>query len=59
MSDALTPEKVVEMKHAMAGLAEIYWTYFKELREQGFSRKEALTIVIEYQAAINKATPSP
>ena len=40
----MSPEQVVEAKHAMAGLAELSRAFWQELRDQGFSRSEALTL---------------
>ncbi len=48
----MSPEEVVELKNTMAGLAEIFRTYYLELREQGFSRREAMQLVVDYQREI-------
>jgi hypothetical protein len=43
---------VLELKNALAGMAELLATYVEELTKQGFSRAEALAITISYQASI-------
>ena len=48
----MSPEDVIEQKHAMAGLAEVFKAYYDHLREQGFSRSDSLRLVIEYQREI-------
>jgi hypothetical protein len=48
----MSPEEVIEAKHALAGMAEILSDYYKKLRAEGFSSSEALSIVIGYQAAL-------
>lgn len=52
MADAMTPEQVIEAKHALAGMAEILHDYFVSLRDEGFSKREALQIVLGYQRSI-------
>jgi hypothetical protein len=46
---SMSPQDVVEQKHAMAGLAEIFRAYFLDLQKQGFSKREAMQIVLDYQ----------
>ena len=48
----MTPDQVVEAKHAMAGLAELLREYFQRLRAEGFSRREAMQMVLDYQREI-------
>jgi len=48
----MSPEEVVELKHSLKGMAELLWSYFKELRNQGFDKQEALAITIGWQRAI-------
>lgn len=45
----MTPDEVIEAKHALAGMAEIFRGYYENLREQGFTRREAMQIVVAYQ----------
>jgi len=46
------PEEVIEQKHAMDGLAEVFRAYYVSLKEQGFSRREAMQILLDYQREI-------
>ena len=48
----LTPEEVVELKHSLAGMAELLATYRQELIHKEFTREEALQIVIAWQSAL-------
>ena len=48
----MTPDQVIEVKHTLAGLAEILRSYYDELREQGYSADEALKIVVDYQRSL-------
>ena len=52
----LSPEQVVEAKHAMAGLAELARAFWQELRDQGFSRSEALNLTARWLDATIKAS---
>lgn len=45
----LTPDQVIEAKHALRGMAELLRSYYDDLREQGFSKREAMQIALEYQ----------
>lgn len=45
----MSPEEVVEQKHAMAGLAEVFRSYYQSLQEQGFNKREAMQIMLDYQ----------
>lgn len=45
----MNPQDVVELKNALAGMAEILHEYLEHLVEQGFTRQEAMRIVIGYQ----------
>lgn len=49
----MSPEEVVEAKHALAGLAEMMMSYYKELLEQGFTSDQAFRLVIEYQRGLS------
>lgn len=51
MSDTpgLTPDQVIEAKHVLSGLAEMLASYYKDLRVQGFSRRDAMELVLAYQ----------
>lgn len=51
-SGGMTPDQVIEAKHALAGMAEILREYHKKLRAEGFSRSEAMQIVIDYQRSL-------
>lgn len=44
----LSPEEVVELKHGMAGIAEVTWTFYKELIGQGFAAPDALRLTAEW-----------
>lgn len=48
----MSPEEVVELKNSLSNMAELLRTYFEELRREGFSRVEALRIVVGWQAVI-------
>lgn len=48
----MTPDQVIEAKHAMAGLAELLREYYVKLRDEGFSRGDAMRMIIEYQREI-------
>ena len=49
----MTPERVIEAKHALAGVAEILSDYYKSLRSEGFNRREAMQLVTEYQRILS------
>lgn len=44
----MTPDQVVEFKHAMAGMAEMTWSFFEDLKRQGFSEAQALTLAVAW-----------
>lgn len=45
----MNPLDVVETKQALASMAELLVGYFTALRGYGLSRKEAFTVVLEWQ----------
>lgn len=47
-----SPEDVVEMKHSLAGLAELSKTFYDELVGQGFGGGEALRLTSTWLSAI-------
>lgn len=52
----MNPLDAAEVKHAMAGVAEILGDYYRELRKNGFSRRDAFTLVRDYHRTL--VTPS-
>lgn len=52
MSAGMSPEQVVELKHTMTGLAEVFRAYYESLRKEGFTRREAMEIVLDYQRQV-------
>lgn len=48
----LSPEDVIELKHGLAGLAEVVWGYYSELKKQGFSDEQALRLTIGWQRSM-------
>jgi hypothetical protein len=44
-----TPLDSVELKHALAGMAEALAAYVADLQAHGFTRDEALTLAIAWQ----------
>lgn len=58
MAKDVNPQDVIELKHALTGVAEILSGYLKDLTEEGFSREEALRIVIAYQYVTFGSPPS-
>lgn len=49
---SMGPQEVIEQKHAMAGLAEVFRSYYQSLLEQGFNKREAMQILLDYQREI-------
>ena len=47
----LSPEQVIELKHGLAGVAEVTWTFFVELKGQGFNDEQALRLTIAWLRA--------
>ena len=58
VNSSMSPEQVIEQKHAMAGLAEVFHSYYESLRKEGFSRREAMQLLIEYQRDIVRGAQS-
>jgi hypothetical protein len=54
VSEGLTPEQVIELKHSLAGMAELVRGYFQDLRGQGFTEEQALRLTIAWQTAISR-----
>jgi hypothetical protein len=48
----MTPDQVIEAKHVLSGFAEILSCYYKDLRKQGFSKGQAMALVIAYQRSM-------
>ena len=52
MASGISPEEVIELKHAISGIAELSYTFFEELKGRGFTDKEALTLTSTWLSTI-------
>ncbi len=50
----LGPEEIIELKHALTGLAEIVWSYYQQLKKQGFTDEEELRLAIGWQQSMHQ-----
>lgn len=51
----MTPDgelSLVELKHALEGVAKMLAAYHKELTEQGFTHEDAMRLVLSYQRGL-------
>lgn len=48
----LTEDQVIELKHGLSGIAELSWTFFQDLRGQGFDNGQALKLTQTWVATV-------
>ena len=53
----MNPLDILELKHTMAGIADLLASYREALIVQGFTPAEALAVVIAYQASLFAVPP--
>jgi hypothetical protein len=56
VTDQPTPIDVIEIKNWISNLSELTWTFFNELTNQGFQRKEALVLTTTWLAEMTRAS---